>query len=447
MFQYQLLSLSLALVLLSGCAPAAQPTDQAPAPVLDDGLVVAEGRLEPDEHTVLSFATGGQVAEILVAEGERVEAGQELARLTNRESLLSSVAQAEQGVLDAQEALDALRENAALERAQIAQQLAQTNKDLDRAQRTLRNTQSPDIAYYEDQLTRAEEAYQTAVENQEIATLTDVADGLRAAQDRYDVANNVLNDVRAELQKYPGADRVFSAAAGTFVKPEDAQREFDEASESLRAWQLRYEQAQRGNAQVVEDLQEQVDDAQANLDRARDPRDLDIQIARADVDLLTARAADLQTRLDKLADGPDPDQLALAEARLAAAQSSLAAATVALSNAIIVAPIAGTVADVRLKIGEQIGPGAPAVIVAGFEHWVVRTNNLTESQVVDIAVGQAATVTLDALLDEPLTGRVRSISDTFVDNRGDVTYEVVIELTAVPARARWGMTAQVNIVP
>ncbi len=447
MFRTQLLSLGLVLVLLAGCAPTAQPTDQAPPPVLDDGLVVAEGRLEPDEHAVLSFATGGQVAEILVAEGERVEAGQELARLTNRESLLASVVQAEQAVLDAQEALDALRENAALERAQVAQQLAQTNKDLDRAERTLRTTQNPDIAYYEDQLQRAEDAYRTAVENQEIATLTDVADGLRAAQDRYDVANDVLNDVRAELQKYPGADRVFSAAAGTFVKPEDAQREFDEASESLRAWQLRYEQAQRGNAQAVEDLQEQVDDARANLDRARDPRDLDVQIARAEVDLLTARAADLQTRLDKLADGPDPDQLALAEARLAAARASLDAATTALSNTVLVAPIAGTVADVRLKVGEQIGPGAPAVIVAGFERWVVRTNNLTESQVVDIAVGQSATVTLDALPDVTLTGTIRSISDTFTDNRGDVTYEVVIALEGVPEQARWGMTAQVDVGP
>ncbi|MBL8094013.1 MAG: efflux RND transporter periplasmic adaptor subunit [Anaerolineales bacterium] len=447
--QVSLVALSAALV-VSACTGAATPAptqDAALAPITDFGAVVAEGRLEPDRTALLSFQSGGQVAEILVSEGQTVKAGDVLAQLSNGESLAAQVAQAKQAVLDAQNAVKTLNESVDITRAQIEEQITATRKALERAERTLRNTSAPDIAYYEDQLKKAQDSYQTAVENAEITDIGDVGNSLQAAKDNLQTWTNALNDVNAELQKYPGADMVFAAAIGTFIKPADAQKNYDDAVEAVRVWELRYEQAQRGNAQTLKDLQEAVDDAQANLNGAKSPKDLDVEVAQAEVDLLTAQIADAELKLSKLANGPDPDQLALAEARVEAAQAQLAAAEAALTNSQIMAPIDGTVVEVAIKVGEMASPGARAITVAALDSWVVKTNNLTEIDVVRLEVGQAVEVVLDALPDTPLQGTIREISQTFTDNRGDVTYEVTVSLTEVEPRARWGMTAQVTVNP
>ncbi len=439
-----------AALIVSACSGAATPVptqDAAAVPVADVGAVVAEGRLEPDRTALLAFQQGGQVAEVAVAEGDAVKAGDVLAQLSNGEALAAQVAQAKQGVLDAQNSVKTLNENVEITRAQIENEIANAQKELDKAQRRLKSISSPDIAYYQDQLKKAQDAYQTAVENVEITDIGEAGKALQVAKDNLQTWTNILNDVNTELQKYPGADMVFAAAAGTFIKPADAQKGYDDAVEAERVAQLRYDQAQRGNAQTLKDLQDAVDDAQGNLNGAKNPKELDVQVAQAQVDLITAQIADAQSRLAKLANGPDPDQLALAQARVEAANTQLAAAEAALTNSQIVASIDGTVVEVTIKVGEQASPGVRAITVAALDSWVVKTNNLTEIDVVRLQAGQAAEVVLDALPDAPMQGTIREISQTFTDNRGDVTYEVTVVLTEVDPRARWGMTAQVTVQP
>ncbi len=423
------------------------PQDVVPLPVSEAGAVVAEGRLEPDKTALLAFESGGQVAEVRVSEGDTVKAGDVLATLSNGEALAAQVAQAKQAVLDAQNAVKTLNESVDLTRAQIQDELATAQKDLDKAQRRLRSISSPDIAYYQDELKKAQDAYQTALENAEITDIGDVGNALQAARDTLQTWTNVLNDVNSELQKYPGAEQVFSTAIGTFIKPGDAKKGYDDAVEAVRLWELRYDQAQRGNAQTIKDLQDAVNDAQANLNGAKNPKDLDVQLAQAEVYLITAKIADAELRMSKLASGPDPDQLALAQARVETANSQLAAAEAALTNSEIVASIDGTVVEVTIKVGEMASPGVRAITVAALDKWVVKTNNLTEIDVVRLEAGQAAEVVLDALPDTPLQGKIREISQTFTDNRGDVTYVVTVELASVDPRARWGMTAQVTVKP
>ncbi len=437
-------------LLAAACSAPATPApaqDPVLAPISDFGAVVAEGRLEPDRTALLAFQSGGQVAEIAVVEGDSVRAGDVLATLSNGESLAAQVAQSKQALLDAQNAVKTLNENVDLTRAQIEDELAAARKELDRAERRLRSISTPDIAYYQDQLKIAQDAYQTAVENAEITDIGDVGNSLQAARDNLQTWTNALNDVNSELQKYPGAEMVFATAIGTFIKPADAKKNYDDAVEAVRVWELRYQQAQRGDAQTLKDLEDALDDAEANLAGAKNPKDLDVQVAQAEVDLITAQIADAELRLSKLADGPDPDQLALALARVETAEAQLAAAEAALTNSQIVAAIDGTVVEVTIKVGEQASPGARAITVAALDKWVVKTNNLTEIDVVRLEVGQAAEVVFDALPDTPLQGTIREISQTFTDNRGDVTYEVTVELTAVDPRARWGMTAQVTVNP
>ena len=76
----------------------------------------------------------------------------------------------------------------------------------------------------------------------------------------------------------------------------------------------------------------------------------------------------------------------------------------------------------------------------------IETTDLTELDVVSVAVGQSALVTLDAKSDESLPGHVIRIDPQGVNYLGDTLYTVVIALdTPAPDWMRWGMTAQVEI--
>jgi HlyD family secretion protein len=166
-----------------------------------------------------------------------------------------------------------------------------------------------------------------------------------------------------------------------------------------------------------------------------------VQIAQANLAVAEATLADAESRLADLQNGPDPDQLAAAQARLAAAQASLAAAQDALKNSELRAPFGGVVADLKIKVGEQIAAGQAAAVLADFSGWVVETDNLTEIEVVKVAEGQPASIVLDALPEVTLHGTVTAISPVFEEKRGDITYTVTIALTDGDPSMRWGMTA------
>lgn len=125
-------------------------------------------------------------------------------------------------------------------------------------------------------------------------------------------------------------------------------------------------------------------------------------------------------------------------------ERNLLAAQNALSSAELRAPFAGTVANLNVKVGEAVGAGSPAITIANFSDWLIKTSDLTELDVVNVYEGQNVTITLDALPDVELTGTVEAISSTFSNTQGDVTYEVTIRLQETDPAMRWGMTALVE---
>jgi HlyD family secretion protein len=84
------------------------------------------------------------------------------------------------------------------------------------------------------------------------------------------------------------------------------------------------------------------------------------------------------------------------------------------------------------------------VTIADFSAWLVKTTDLTEIDVVNLTEGQPVTVTLDALPDVQLKGKILSIGQNYAENQGDIVYEVTIQLTDTHPAMRWGMTAAVK---
>jgi multidrug resistance efflux pump len=172
-------------------------------------------------------------------------------------------------------------------------------------------------------------------------------------------------------------------------------------------------------------------------------RETTARLDEADGNLAIAEAALKRTEEN---DGLDPERLNTLEARLNAAEAAVASAQAAIDALELRAPMAGTVADVRIIHGQRIQPGEVVMAVADFSEWVVETDNLTETEVVALSVGQLVEVVLDALPEVKLRGEVVRINQRFEEKRGDITYTVTVVLKETDPLMRWGMTAAVRFV-
>ena len=162
-----------------------------------------------------------------------------------------------------------------------------------------------------------------------------------------------------------------------------------------------------------------------------------LEDARSDMELKKALYDEAQRAYDRVKDGPDEDQLILLEARLDAAKANIAAFAVA-------APFDGTVMDVNVAVGEQVGPETWAVKIADTSAWYVETTDLTELEVVKIALGLKVAILPDALPDAQMTGVVESISQAFTMQGGDILYRVKIKVDEIDPRVLWGMTVEIT---
>ena len=275
-----------------------------------------------------------------------------------------------------------------------------------------------------DDLTRTGSlAYQQAVLD-EIAAETAYYEA-QATWDEFDedAQETEIDDARARV-----------ATAETDL--EDAQDEFDKYAA------LDKDNADRQRTKTAVDNAEQAyHDAQAELaalENEADKLQAELQLAQDQLDEAS------RTRQQRK-DGPDPDELALAEARLESAKTALAAAQTALDHLTLVAPYDGVVAQLDVAPGEPVTPNAPVISFADFSEWYVETNDLSENEVVDISVGQGVIAVPDVLPGLELEGQVESIAQTYTEKAGDIVYKTRIRLSPTDEpRLRWGMTVEVR---
>ncbi len=96
------------------------------------------------------------------------------------------------------------------------------------------------------------------------------------------------------------------------------------------------------------------------------------------------------------------------EAQLAGAEASKRLAEFELSRTEIRAPRAGRLSEVSARVGQLVSAGTQLMYIVPDNLWVVA--NFKETQTANMAVGQRATLEIDALGGIELTGRVQSIA-------------------------------------
>jgi len=324
------------------------------------------------KQATLSFEVAGRLAELLVSEGDTVEAGQTVARLSQTDW--------QQRVDEAQAALE-------LAQAQLAQAKA--------ARAT-----AGDLAVAEAALVTAQ---------------------ARLAQVKAGPTEEDILVAKAEMN---------AAAAAVQL----AQAEYDKIS-----WQAGIGATQQ--ALALQEASTNYEVAKANYQRL-------VKGATAEeVAVAEAQVGEAQAQLVRLREGPRSEDIAVAEAQVQQAQTALEGARIALEKTVLVAPLTGTVGAVMVEEGETVMAGTPVLVVGDLTTLQVETDDLSEVDIVEVAVGQEVEVSVDALPDLELRGRVSEIAPMAEERHGDIVYTVTIDLEeGLEAGLRWGMTAYVDIL-
>lgn len=180
------------------------------------------------------------------------------------------------------------------------------------------------------------------------------------------------------------------------------------------------------------------DNIKAILDYYKaNPDTLDVQTLTASLDLAKAKLEDAQRAYDRVKDGPNPDDIASAQAKVDAAQ-----ATVNMLS--IISPFDGEVVAVETEEGDQVAEGDPAIIIVNRSMLYVDVQ-VDETEISRVKIGDTATITFDALPDITATGKVTFINPVGQSSSGVVNYTVRVQLDESNPEILLGATATVAI--
>ena len=397
--------------------------------------IVASGFVEAEEVSIAP-EVGGLIVEILVSEGDTVEAGQPLVQL-NDTLAQAQLDLAQAGLEVAQARLAQVHAGARPEAIRRAEaELAQAEAARDGAyqgwQDTLALVDNPQeldaqIAQAEAQLAAAEAELRRAGLMRDMAQIANDAftDALSehppGSTEQYTIASGSVADVLPGLPQEL-VDFISGMTDGTYT--------YNGYEITLSGGQLTVSKIITINYQMgmhllpnaywkswvgVNTAQAAYDGAQQMLNllyRIRnDPQELEAQVDAAEAQYHAAEAmVELaQAQLDGLRDGATAEEIAAVEAQVQQAQAQLDSARVLVDKLTLTAPASGQVLDVTAHNGELAVPGAPIVSLADLER-VMLTVYVPEDQLGHVWIGQQVEVSVDSFPDRVFVGQVATIA-------------------------------------
>ncbi len=374
--------------------------------------VEVTGALVALQDVTVGARLAGKVGSVIVREGDTVSAGQVVAIMDTRDYKAQVDA--------AQAALESAVTRKAQAQAQVEQAanlVKQAETNLDLAERST----SAGLEAARAALTSAEQA------------LAVLRQGARA-QER-EQAEQQVRAARAALTRAASdLKRMEELAKDQAISP----NQLDQVRAAHESAEAAYRSAQETLSLVKEGARKEdirrgelaVDQARAGLKKAEADRDT-LKVRKADV-------ANARAGLRSAQAGVEAADQAVRQAR-----ASVVLATNNLAGAQVRSPISGYVAARLAEPGQQIGAGAPILrIVAPGS--VYLQASLSESQYADVRLGQPVTVTVDALPDLTLSGRVTRLLP--VASAAARSFTVRIDLARGDPRLRPQMFARGKIV-
>lgn len=381
-------------------------------------VVLASGTIEALQVSIASKIPG-RIERLLVDEGNTVRAGSVLVTIEGRE-VQAQLEQA-RAALDATRAgLEQARAALAMQQQQVESSVAQAQAVLDAARARVPQAQETEA------LTAAQSSL--AVAQAEAALQTSMASSTAAKANLEKAAADLT---RLEPLYKEGAISAQQLDAARAAK-DAAQGQYEASQRAVRHAEATLNLA-RANQRQVEIRQRDVTAAQA-------------QVRQAEAALRTAQAGELMIVQRRAG-------VAAAEAQVAQAQANVQYLLAQQRNLVITSPIDGVVISKHANVGEIVGAGVPVLTVADLDQVWIRLF-IPLPRLGEVALGQRAEVTTDALSGESFTGKVTEINQQAEftpknvqtrEERVKLVFAVKVRLSNPKHRLKPGMPADAVI--
>lgn len=415
----------------SRSSTAATPLQTATVSVGDISTAVsASGTISAPQSATLSWQTTGSIEKIDVAVGDTVKAGDVLAEL-DPTSLSADIVQAQATLLTAQADLaDVLDGPSAEEIASARLAIVEARQTVTDTQHSLNSVLNPNVAYYQEQFTRAQEDVASA---QASVDADQYQIALRSASDALATAKSNLEQWQRLEDMYPGYGQQHGDG---YV---NAQTRYARAVEDYNVALANVQKSSTSNVNTLTDAEDALQTAQANLAAVQaGPNAAKVQLYTAELEQAQAALEAAQTKLADLLSQPDAASVASAKAAVANAQETA-------DRSRLVAPFSGTILGIYTRVGDHVSSNTTAIVIADLTSLKIQVS-VSEVDVNLIAPGQAVSITVDAAPDDTYTGNVDQLIALGSSSSGVVTFPVIVGIPDPDPALKSGMSAAVNII-
>lgn len=409
------------------------------------GPLSASGTIEANVVNLASEA-GGKVIQVNADEGEAVGAGQVLvkfddllvlAQLDQAKAALSqaqanydlvasglpveqkelAVTTAKLDLIAAQQALDDLYQHADIQAAQALQEIAQADKAIDQATKRVDTLNMP--------------ADQADIDEAKAAVIL-ALDQLDKAQDKFAPyeKKKETNVIRASLlQRMAEAQNHYDNTVRRFNNLTGSANEIELA---IAEANLALARAQKENAEI----------RYASLIDGPDPDD---------VAMVEARLETAQANLEAALAEPSIEQLNVAQAQIDAAKAAIRVLESQLDKLSLVSIVDGKVLERSIEPGEVALPGTPLFTLAELDDLTI-TVFVPEDRYGEIMLGQDASVKVDSFPGEEFQALVVHIADQAEytprnvqtqEGRRTTVFAIKLNIESPEGRLKPGMPADV----
>ena len=409
----------------------------------------------------------GEIVEILVDEAQKVEMGQALLRIDEKQILEQKK--------QAQANLEARR--AELERAQLRIQITekQQESNLAQAQNSVLKAQATldsFVANTQQRITEAETLVATTKNSldQDNIALTQAKIALGQAKLTLERAESSVESAKIS---YETTESEHERNKELYDKQLISKQALEDSQRQLIVAKSQYDTALK----EVESQKETIKSQDENLNtrkKAIENRESTLALNQKNVETLKdslkaqrkqyeAELEDAQTRLQQIQETTEDEKKLTIHSKVSAKASFLQAESQLKSQeerhtwTTVTAPMAGTITRLIVEEGEIITSGRSAfsrgeaiMRIADLDQMIVRTQ-INQVEIGKIEVDQRAEITVDSYPGRVFPGRVSEISPS-ATQRGPgnqssvITFEVDVEVIGSPPELLPGMSADVDII-
>ena len=459
-------------------------------PVKTQNIVVritASGAVQPIQRVNLSPKNQGRLAELYVKQGDRVQAGQIIARMESRD-LEAKLRQAQARLKNSKANL--AKQETGSRPEEIAAARARLNQVEARLSQLQVGSRPEEIAAARARLSQVGarlSQLQAGSRQEEIAVARARLDGIQANLSQLQSGKRPEEIAQGKARLEQAITRWQDAKTGSLKEEiEQAKARIEAAKAELELTTKRLERYQKlvNEGAITRDAYEEYvrDDRRvnANLQEAEKRLEQLTQFRLAEIERLTAameeekqafqllekgarleeivraeaEVAEARSQLEQLVNGTRPEEIARAEAEVAEAKAQVRYQEILLEETKVRAPFSGVITQRYASQGAFVTPAtsasnatfASSTSIVALARGLEVLAKVPEANIGEITSGQTVEVVADAYPDQVFKGKVKLIAPEAIVERNVTLFEVEVALETGKEKLRSGMNVDLQFL-